>query len=239
MTSYKLNLEQFSGPVEKLLELIEERKMEITELNLAAVTDDFVKHVEGLKKNERPKTEEDVRLMADFIVVASRLLLIKSKSVLPNFELTQEEEESIYDLEERLRRYQEFKPFIVLFKNVYQNNLRSASRPLFFGRPPVFYPSRDLSGGSLQKAMENLFEEFKKLTLEFQTIEISLVRLEDKIEEIINKIKDGVSQFSSMMNGKHRSEIIVLFLALLHLLKDQTIKVEQEGRFSEIIVSKS
>lgn len=239
MTSYQLSLEQFSGPIEKLLEMIEERKMEITELNLASVTDDFVKYAQSLKERGEPKTEEEMRLMADFVVVASRLLLIKSKSILPNFELTSEEEEGIHDLEERLRRYQEFKPFIALFKNVYQNRQRSVSRPLFFGRPPVFYPSQNLNVFSLQKAMENLFEEFKKLVLEFKTIEITLVKLEDKIEEIITKIKDGVSQFSSMMNGKRRSEIIVLFLALLHLLKDQTIRVEQEERFSEIIVSKS
>lgn len=235
-TKYELRLEQFSGPIEKLFELIESRKMEVTELNLAAVTDDFIKYVEALKAKGEPKSEEEMRLMADFIVVASRLLLIKSKSVLPNLELTLEEEEGIHDLEDRLKRYQQFKPMIALFKETYQNSKRSASRTLFAGKPVIFYPPKNVSSDILYKILEGLFEAFKQISLEIKTIEITLVRLEDKIEEIIGKIKDGISQFSNIANGKNRAEIIVLFLALLHLLKDQIIKAEQEEKFSEIMI---
>ena len=89
--NYEFKTEQFSGPIEKLLELIEEKKMEITELNLADVTADFLKYLEKLESVES-------RLLADFIVVASKLLLIKSKAILPGLPITEEEEKDIKDL---------------------------------------------------------------------------------------------------------------------------------------------
>ena len=237
--SYQLNSEQFTGPIEKLLELIENNKMEVTELSLAEVTDDFLKYLEGLKTEGGARTDEGVRILSDFIVVAARLLLIKSKALLPSLELTEEEKGDIKDLEERVRRYQAIKPLIKLFKTVYENKNTSVSRPLFFGRPAVFNPPKDISVDDLRAAMRVIFESFSQFKLEVEKLEISLVKLEDKIEEITKKIAAGIGEFSSIMNGKSRSEIIVLFLALLHLLKDQIIRVEQKEKFSEMKITKS
>ena len=242
-------MEQFKGPLEKLLELIEEKKLEITELNLAAVTDDFLKYLEEIKKNRPPQNhesngfhlqspEEEVRLLADFIVVASRLLLIKSKSLIPNLELTTEETEDIEDLENRLKFYKEFKPAMLTLKSMYQSKNFSISRPLFFGKPAVFYPSKNLTIDTLSQSMQNVFETLKQLTLEFQTIETTLIRLEEKIEEIINKIQNGISHFGHLIKEKSKKEIVVMFLALLHLLREQTIEVEQTERFSDIVIKK-
>ena len=89
--NYELKTEQFSGPIEKLWELIEEKKLEITELNLAEVTADFLNYLKTIEKVE-PK------LLADFVVIASRLLLIKSKALLPNLELTVEEEKLLIQI---------------------------------------------------------------------------------------------------------------------------------------------
>ena len=93
---YQLNIQQFFGPIEKLLELIEEKKMEITDLNLAEVTADFLNYLKTL-------VNVDSRVLADFVVVASRLLLIKSKALLPSLELTEEEEQDISDLKTESR----------------------------------------------------------------------------------------------------------------------------------------
>ena len=100
---YEVKIEQFNGPLDKLLQLIEERKMEVTMVNLAAVTADFIKYVAGLGEKAEPM------ILADFVAVAARLLLIKSKVILPTLELTQEEEADIHDLEYRLKVYREFK----------------------------------------------------------------------------------------------------------------------------------
>jgi len=237
--AYELKLEQFTGPIEKLLELIEDNKMEVTEVSLAEVTDDFLKYLKGLKTESGIRTDEGVRILSDFIVVAARLLLIKSKALLPSLELTEEEKSDIRDLEERVRRYQAIKPLIKLFKTAYEKKNISVSRPLFFGRPPVFNPPKDISVNDLRAAMQVIFEAFSQFKLEVEKLEISLIKLEDKIEEITKKIEAGIGEFSSIANGKPRSEIIVLFLALLHLLKDQIIKVEQKEKFSEMKIIKN
>ncbi|MEE8131452.1 MAG: segregation/condensation protein A [Candidatus Paceibacterota bacterium] len=228
---YQLTLQQFTGPIEKLLELIEEKKLPVAELSLAEVTADFLNYLKTIK-------EVEPRILADFVVVASRLLLIKSKSLLPNLELTEEEERGIKDLEERLRRYQAFKPAINLFKKTWEQKGYSVSRPLFHGRPPVFYPPKDLDVKILHSAVNSIFETLKQLSPEVQTIELSAISLEEKIKEIIKRLESGIQQFGKLTKEKSRSEVIVLFIALLHLLRDQIIKAEQKQGFSDIIIEK-
>src|SRR5260221_679919 len=100
--SYELTLNQFSGPLEALLELIESKRLPVNEISLAKVTDDFLKFLA-----DNPAI--DFAMLADFISVASRLILIKSKSLLPDLVLTGEEEMEIKDLEKRLALYRDLR----------------------------------------------------------------------------------------------------------------------------------
>ncbi|MEK7162885.1 MAG: segregation/condensation protein A [Patescibacteria group bacterium] len=252
MNNYELKIEQFSGPIEKLLELIEGKKMEITELNLAEVTADFLNYLKQVEKIEP-------RLLADFVVVAAKLLLIKSKALLPNLRLSDDEEEDIKDFENRLKNYQQFKPAINYLKNLSEQNKFLISRPLFAGRPTIFYPSKNLEINELYKMIKGIFETFNQLQNETKIIKPSLITLEEKIEEIMERLNtdlhgftstsnfsDGASadsrgqvNFNDLTNKKIRSEIVVLFLALLHLLARQSIKIEQKKGFSDIIINKN
>ena len=111
---YQVKVLDFAGPMEKLLELIEAKKLDITRISLAEVTADFLKYIHSLTKTDKTQTgAEDFsvsqrsvgvsprlvgvspRVLADFLVVASQLILIKSKAILPDVELSEEEEESI------------------------------------------------------------------------------------------------------------------------------------------------
>ena len=98
----EINQEKFNGPLDVLLSLIEERKMEITDISLANVTDAFLKYVGDLKQTAP-------EILADFLVIAARLILIKSKSLLPTLELSSEEEKDINDLKKHLEIYRLFK----------------------------------------------------------------------------------------------------------------------------------
>jgi segregation and condensation protein A len=227
---YELSLENFSGPIEKLLELIEEKKLKITELNLAEVTADFLNYLKQIEKVEP-------RLLADFVVVASRLLLIKSKALLPTLQITEEEEKDIKDLEARLRFYQQFKPAINLIKKMSEQSGISISRPLFFGRPAAFYPPKNLEIKDLHNAVKSIFETLEQFQKETKIVKLSLISLEEKIEEITKRIGENL-KFHELTKEKPREEIIVLFLALLHLLAKQLIKVEQKEKFSDIIIEK-
>ncbi|MDP3015103.1 MAG: segregation/condensation protein A [bacterium] len=238
---YQLQLEKFSGPIEKLLELIERKKLEITELNLADATADFLNYVKRIENIEP-------RLLADFVVIAAKLLLIKSKALLPNLQLTEEEEKDIKDLENRLKIYRQFKPAIDHLKELSERNGVSISQPLFSRRPIIFYPSENIKIGELHKAIKGIFDNFKQFQNETKIIKSSLITLEEKIEEIINRLNAdsrrldadsrGKIGFDELIRGKPRSEIIVLFLALLHLLAKQSIRVEQKEKFSDIIITK-
>ena len=105
---YKFKLDQFEGPLNLLLDMIESRKLSISSVSLAKITDEYIKHIRKLE--EFPKEE-----VAEFLVVASTLMLIKSRSLLPGIELSEEEEKDIYDLEFRLnllKKIRELSPHI-------------------------------------------------------------------------------------------------------------------------------
>lgn len=101
MSLFEIKTEQFSGPLDLLLKLIEERNLEITEISLSSVTNEYLDYIKQIESN----TNE----LADFLVIASTLILIKSKAILPTLELSSEETEEILDLKERLIVYKIFK----------------------------------------------------------------------------------------------------------------------------------
>lgn len=234
---YELKIQQFTGPIEKLLELIEGKKMEITDLALSEVTADFIRYLESLKSNGALPESDFRRILADFIVVASRLLLIKSKTLMPFMKLTDEEESEINELKQRLAVYQNFKPAIFLFKKLYENGSFSLSRPYLSGANSVFYPPENFNADSLKKSFAEILSVFDEIIIESRKINAPTIKLEEKIEEIVRHLEKNISRFSLVIKEKPRSEIIVLFLALLHLLREQIIKAEQDD-LGEIIINK-
>jgi len=227
MTEYRLQLDTFHGPLEKLLQLIEEKELEITQLNLAEVTDDFIKYLNSLE-SVSPK------VLSDFVAVAARLILIKSRAILPQLELSEDEEEEIEDLERRLKLYKEFRVAEKHIKDLWQKNV-SFSREYLVSFPEGFYLSQPVKPGELEKIMKSIHDALISLMPETESAEIKLITLEEKIEELIQRVDKALrTSFNDIADGRNQSEIIVLFLALLHLLKDRAVEVHQEGIFSEI-----
>jgi segregation and condensation protein A len=256
---FELKLDKFSGPLEKLLELMEERKLAINEVSLAQVTDDFLKYLASLQSRinaeigsgvvEQQGTGSDyLRIIADFIVVASRLILIKSKYLLPDLALTGEEEADIKDLEYRLRLYQELKPAMKVLQGLWQKKNTEFSRPYFLARgfspdaaqTGIFYPGNELSIEMLTGALQNVFESIQTYQLETKTIREKIVTIEEKMQEIITRLGfEKETNFARLSGSKSRTEIILIFLAVLHLAREQLIFLEQAGQFSEITIKKS
>jgi segregation and condensation protein A len=234
---YEFKTEQFSGPIEKLLEMIEAKKMEITDLNLAEVTADFLDYLEKAK-NGKQESAMDSRVLSEFIVIASRLILIKSKALLPSLELSGEDEQEIEKLKDRLKFYKEFRPALALIKKKWAEGKFSVSRPLFANRPAIFYPAENITFEELKKSLEKIFESLKEFEDKSQPMENSIIRLEEKIEEILEKLASSEFDFEGMAKERGKTEVIVMFLAVLHLLARRLIKVEQNGRFSGIMLKK-
>src|SRR3990167_10380841 len=109
---FAVKTQVFEGPLDLLLELISKRKLFVNDVSLSQVTDDFIAYIQ--EHDEFPLSES-----AEFILVASTLMLIKSRSLLPTLELTEEEEESIHDLEDRLALYARTKELAVELKSIF------------------------------------------------------------------------------------------------------------------------
>lgn len=247
--SYELKLEKFSGPLEKLLELIEGEKLGINEVSLAKVTDGFLKYLAKFRTGGEGEEQfrVDLRVLADFISVASRLIFLKSKYILPGLALTQDEEADIKDLEEHLKRYQALKPALKHIHQLWRANHRSYSRPYFLGRGAgfaagahVFYPGNELDIAGLEGALGRIFDTVKTYAFETETIREKIITLEEKISEVLGRIQnEGNLQFRRLSSEKSRAEAIVIFLAILHLAREQLVMLEQIENFSDIMVKKN
>jgi segregation and condensation protein A len=230
---YSVKAGEFQGPLDKLLALIEEKKLSISEISLAEVTEDFLKYLKTLPRVDFP-------LLADFVAVASRLILIKSKSLLPSLELTEEEESDIKDLEKRLSVYKELKSARKYLEARWKQGNMIFSREYLAGSEPrVFSPGKNLNPQILRSALEKLFQSLQKFSLETETIKEKIISLEEKIADIIGRITKIGETTLRKLSGASKMEAIATFLALLHLARDQMVRLEQSEHFSDIFVTKN
>ena len=237
---YELSLEKYRGPLDKLLELIEEKKLEIAEISLAEVTHDFLKYLKTLEKVE-------AAILAEFIAIASRLILIKSRTLLPNLVLSAEEESEIKDLASRLKLYQELKPAMKTLILMWQKKNIAFSRPYFLSlrsggsraASEFFYPGKELNLAVLSVSLQKIFETFKNLELETGTIKEKIISMEEKVKELVGRLVHEVEiSFKDLSSSKSLEEIVAVFLAILHLANDRLISLEQKTHFSDIIIRK-
>ncbi len=226
---YEIEASGFAGPLYKLLELIEEKKYEITEINLAKITGDFLEYLKVVE-------DKEPRFLADFIVVAAKLILIKSKSLVPDLILTPEEEEGIKDLQNRLNLYKSLKiaeeNFIALWST---NKISFTKNPLLIGLNPVFIAFSEINCDSLLASLAKTQSSIVALKTQYEKYEA--INFEDYVSELITRINQNISRFDCVTENKNKKEVIILFLALLHLLKDNKIFVDQKSAFSEIMIT--
>ncbi len=242
---FEVKQENYTGPLDKLLTLIEERQIEITRLNLAQVTGDFIAYVQKL---EQEKGIEPA-VLADFVVVAAKMLLIKSKVLLPSLELTQEEEEEIMDLEERLKLYREFSArggsalggenASAHLRALWDKNQPMHSREFLasLGGTRFFYPPAKISASDMIASLESLFNLLKDLIPETRTVKNKVITLQQKIAELTKRLQQATQLIvKGLAKKSERQEVIVLFLAVLHMLANRLAEVEQSQHFGDMIV---
>ncbi|MEK7554911.1 MAG: segregation/condensation protein A [Patescibacteria group bacterium] len=236
--TYEVATERFSGPLDKLLELIEEEKLPITEVSLAKVTDGFIKFLDAQSGTLDPN------ILADFLVIAARLLLIKSKVLIPDLTLSEEEEYEVKDLEARLEIYRIFAArggsASSHIAGYWETRNASFGRPfLFIGSETVFLPGNRLTPETIREAAARVFEELTALTPETSKIKTTIITIEEKIRELMERFTRAInSNFRELTKNHSRSEVVAMFLAVLHLLKRQEISVEQGEQFGDIMLKK-
>ena len=241
---YKVSLEKFSGPLDLLLSLIEEHKLAISEISLSQVTDQFLEYLKKIKESiglsNAVSGTEYQRILADFLVVASRLILIKSRSLLPNLVLTQEEEGDIKELEERLKVYQQIKLLGRELGKWAKERLPYFSREYFLNLPVVFYPSKNLDKEGLLSVYGSFLKTLPHLEkLEQQSV-ARIITLEEKIEELMSRVSAAaeISFNEISSSSKEKIDVILTFLAVMMLFRKKLLEVSQDKLFGEIKVKK-
>jgi segregation and condensation protein A len=230
---FEIQTEVYTGPLDLLIDLIERRKLLVNDISLASVTDDYMKYVAALE--ERP-----LRDIADFIVLAATLLLLKSKSLLPILELTEAEEESVEALETRLKYYQIFRTVGQKIAGMFGKN-PSYDRPYVQDRTPMFLPDRYTETMALKQAILNVIANLPKKVEKPKVQVRKVVSLEETILNLKNRIERQFSLKFKEFTGdaQERTVVIVGFLAVLEMVKQGMVMVTQQDRFDEIHIERT
>jgi len=223
MTAYIAKTATFEGPLQLLLELVSDRKLFINEVSLAQVTDDFIAYIE--KRQNFPLSES-----AEFILIASTLMLIKSRSLLPNLPLTMEEEKSIHELENRLTIYAKIRELTQSLKLLFGRRIIFEKKPRKIERV-VFAPDGKISKEELLAALERVIAALPKKEILPKVVVRKVISIEQMIEKLVERIsRVSTLNFKEFHRSKNKVSIIVGFLAVLELAKRGVIQVTQEGR---------
>jgi segregation and condensation protein A len=227
--AYEVKIESFQGPLDLLLQLIESEKLEITSVSLMQVTEPFVKHVRENHGNIAPEE------LADFLVIAAKLVYLKSKAILPG--LTDAELDEGPDLETQLRLYKAFVEASTKIAELEKQGRSTYSRTYRAPKPEVsFVPPMGVTTDMLRDLYRQAARRLEPLMALPKTSVERAITIEEKIEALRGRVSRLMqSSFHRFLSeSKDRYEMVVSFLALLELVKQRIVSVEQEGHFADI-----
>lgn len=229
MKQYDVKVEKFEGPLAVLLELIEKDKLDISEVSLGSITESFLKHIE-LVEDVAPND------LADFLLVAGRLLYLKSKLLLPELVLEDDDE---LDLANQLKLYQRFAEAAVRLSDMLASQRVAYTGPRLALDAPAFSPPPLLTADDLAVALREVVEKVKPYMDMPVAMMERAVSVEEKLEELKERIMSQAQlYFHDIAKRGSKSDIVASFLALLELLKQDILRVEQKGHFQDIQINR-
>ena len=228
--NFNIQTEAYEGPFELVLDLIEARKLLVNDLALASITEDFIAHV-------RAQEVFPVEETANFITIAATLLLIKSKSLIPDLALSEEEHADIDDLKRRLAAYEKVREAARELARVFGKSpmARAGWRP----PEPFFAPSRDLTSIALEEALVRVLAAHEAVEELPEARVKPLLSIEEVMDDLAKRVQSALTlSFRSFTGGKtEKVEIVVSFLALLELVKQGAVAAEQYEPHGDIRIS--
>jgi len=229
--SYQVQLPTFEGPLDLLLQLVEREELDITTVSLAQVTDQYLAYLEEMERRR-------VKDLADFLVVAAKLLLIKSLALLPRPPSLAPETENVGDdLVQQLQAYKRFKEIASLLHERERQGLHSYVRIAPLPRPEAQLDLGDVTVDDLLAAVREALDAMpappvgEVVTPITVTIDQQIAHIEAQLAR-----RRQVPFREVLSEATTRIEVIVTFLALLELIKQDRARVLQEELFGEIII---
>lgn len=213
--------------------MIERERLAISEISLARVADEYLTYIRSLAS---PDPEE----LAEFLVIASELMLIKSRSLLPHLAATPEEEASREDLERRLTLLKTMRDAARALQTLERGRARILSREAYAGMPPVFYPPPTLASAMLADAYAGVLALIPRAEKLAEERIKRIVSLEEKIAHIRAVLERALERgFSEIVRGAaEKADVVVSFLALLELARAKFVELRQSAPFEDIMIKR-
>ncbi|QQZ10980.1 segregation/condensation protein A [Heyndrickxia vini] len=243
MMEYNVKIDAFEGPLDLLLHLINRLEIDIYDIPMAEISEQYLLFIHAMK-------ELELDIASEYLVMAATLLAIKSKMLLPKHEDELEdefeyEEDPRDDLVEKLIEYRKYKEAAVELKQMEQE------RGQMFTKPPSDLSEymKDIHSDQFQGdvsiydmigALNKLLRR-KKLQKPLSTkITRQEISIESRMEEILKDltIEKGKQNFNSLFPVPEKNHVVITFLAILELMKRNEIYVEQDGNFKDIFVAR-
>ncbi|MBQ9616049.1 MAG: segregation/condensation protein A [Selenomonadaceae bacterium] len=233
MQDYKIKLDAFEGPMDLLMHLIEKNKIDIYDIPIAELTQQYMDYLDASR-------EFNIEIASEFLVMAATLLQIKSRMMLPKppKEEAEDEEDPRLELVQRILEYRRFKQVSSVLSTMALSEERYVARmPLEL--PVHRLPPENLSVRLLLEAFRTVLEVKEELTIPDALVQPETFHVRDKMEDILSLLSraQGKLLFSEAFRSGTRSELIVTFLALLELMKRRLVTVRQQRSFSEIYIT--
>jgi segregation and condensation protein A len=231
-SNYKITTDVYEGPLDLLLQLVEQAELDITKISLAKVTNHYLHHIRALS------TKDPIEVSA-FLVIAAKLVLLKSSILLPSGDKSdiEEEENPADQLVRQLILYKQFKEKSLWLKNRQEKGLRSYIR---VSTPLRINEKLDLSGINIYDIVDillNIYFQNENTTPMSDVVTITTLTIKNKINQIISLFqKQPQRSFSEFLDGENsRITLVITFLALLELIKNYSVHAQQEELFGDII----
>ncbi|MBO8137909.1 MAG: segregation/condensation protein A [Desulfotomaculum sp.] len=237
--AYTVRLPLFEGPLDLLLHLIEKNELEIQDIPIASITEQYMEYLKTMK-------ELDLEVTSEFLVMAATLLAIKARTLLPKQntggqESDEEGPDPKEELVQRLIEYKKFKEAAVYLKERQREQGRVYTRPNSLEMYQSMFPSPNpLAGVDLPKLLNALQEVLKRaVEVEPPKVKASEIRVQDKMAQVNRKLvlyPRGMPFTHAFSKNASRAEIVVTFMAILELLRLGQVELIQKEHFAEIII---
>ena len=239
---FKIN--EFQGPLDLLLHLIEKNKFNIFDIPIVEITEQYLEYVNQMQ-------ESNLDIMSEFLVMAATLISIEAKMLLPKEEEGEEEEEDPRaELVRRLLEYKMYKYASYELKDMEMDAVRAYYKPATIPDEVKQYKEEidpsEVVGDTTLAMLNEIFNQVMKRTVDrvdpirskFGTIEKEEIRIEDKMDEIRTSVKGlkGINFRTLLEMQASKINIIVTFLAILELMKVGDIVIRQDELFGDIII---
>ncbi|MEW9674675.1 segregation/condensation protein A [Lentibacillus sp. L22] len=236
--AYQVKIDSFEGPLDLLLHLINRYEINIYDIPVAQITEQYMEYIHTMQQLE-------LNVASEYLVMAATLLAVKSQMLLPKQELDMEdegyEEDPREELMERLIAYRKYKQAAETLKEKEMDNHQ------IFTRAPVRIPDTetqkpmvqgDVSIYDMLGALNNMLERKKwkePLETKINRVDISLEQRMEEVIQVVKQSRDGIL-FDDLFTYRSRSHIVVTFVAILELMKTKQVYCKQEKQLADLYV---